>query len=156
MPSFGQLIDVVLDTQAFCSCGELVRPGATVGVWRSGIGRSRDKIVSCDSCQKPNTILGERAWLMKQREKVRAVQGPTAEMVGALTQYDYALDANWRHANVVLLRLLERLPKCSECSRTATHMVRYGLFFCDLHAKEHSTAQKVDWYQELKELGVES
>jgi hypothetical protein len=42
-----------------------------------------------------------------------------------------------------LLKLLEKLPKCEECSLTATYCVKNGPFFCDTHAREHATAVEV-------------
>lgn len=169
MSSPGQVVMVELTGFGVCQCGAEVHEGSTVGYWYSGIGKSYDKIVSCPTCRRPKSILGERAWLIRQREYVRSLMTPfvpdgsggwappTAppELGGALTYLDSQLDSNWRRANIVFLKLLEKLPKCDECSKTATYQIRYGPFFCDQHVAEHPTAQKVDWGSELVELGVD-
>jgi hypothetical protein len=111
----------------------------------------------------------ERLWLIEQLTRL---QGPRSQMhaygtsvphpmsqpelAGAVAYLNSELDANWHKINTVSLRLLQKLPRCEECSEYATAQIRNGPFLCGSHAAEHPTAQTVEWAQEISELGVGS
>lgn len=148
---FGHIVDVVLDIETFCQCGNKVFPGSKVGLWRSSKDREHDKIVSCVICRRPKTILGERRWLIQRYSALKN----SMERTPALVTIENELDLNWRRAEIVLMKLFEHLPKCDECANIATYQLQNGPFYCDEHSQSHSTAQRVPWYRELKELGTD-
>lgn len=48
-----------------------------------------------------------------------------------------------------LLKLVDKLPRCEECSEVAEYSLKNGPYYCATHAQERSTAQKVEWAAEL-------
>ena len=166
----GQVIEMNLSGFGTCSqCGAELEDGAKISYWHSGTGKSFDKIVACPMCRRPTALLQERLWLINQLTLLRSPRsqfsaygttvlrpmGPE-ELNGAIAYLNSELDSNWQRTNTVAIKLLMKLPKCEECSEYATHQIRNGPFFCDLHSAQHSTAQKVEWALELAELGVGS
>lgn len=65
---------------------------------------------------------------------------------------DQALQLLRGQMYATLRKLLDRLPRCDECDEIATHQLRNGPYFCAFHAEGRSTAQRVDWYEELRVL----
>jgi glutaredoxin len=151
----GVIIDLVINHEAFCQCGNKVDAGQEVGYWRSHLGAAHDKVVYCPYCKRPKTLLGERKWLMQHRERILSFQDRNLEMRGSLHSIDAELDANWRQVNIVFLRLLDKLPHCQECSDVAYFHIPNGPYYCKAHANGHSTAVSVEWSEELDRLGPE-
>lgn len=164
----GQVVMMTLAGFGVCTqCGAEIADGALIGYWYSGTGRSFDKIISCPKCRRPTALLKERQWLIDQLTHLRSPRGQytsngasvqqrmSPDEAGRLAIYlETELDGNWGKINTVLLRLLQKLPKCEECSEYATHQIRNGPFFCEPHSGEHPTAQKLEWCDELSELGA--
>jgi hypothetical protein len=148
--SEGRLIEMVLPQGGVCRCNRRIAPMETVHYWQSSYGPAHDQVVACNYCERPKGLVPERMWLMKQRHALKSMP----EMLGSAAQIDSELDGNWRQINVIMMKLLEKLPTCDECPKYGTHGVRNGATYCDVHAGEHPTAQELPWTPELRELGV--
>ena len=170
MSEFGKAIEVTTTAPVQCRCGQVAPEGAPVTIWRSAQGREYDHVITCPACERPKGIIPERMWLLKRRGALKdarfgyiygstvgpggvAVQPPMPpELASAWGALDQELEENRQKLHTTLLKLLEHLPRCSECSKYATYQLRDGPFFCDDHASEHSTAQKVPWEEEIRAL----
>lgn len=168
----GQLVEVFMEAPGICRCGRPVAAGEKVQLWKSLYGPTHDHLVSCVRCERPTGLVPERMWLMKQRLAMKEHRFPflygyavgpggvaippnmPQELADAWARLEADLDANWRNINTVMMRLLEKLPKCEECSKYATHSIKHGAFLCETHAAAYTTAQKLDWAKELEDLGV--
>lgn len=172
MQTQGQVVEIALPVGGTCRCGSAVSPMTKVQFWRSAYGPAHDQIISCPTCERPKEPVPERMWLMKHRAVLKnlrfgytygSTMGPGGtinpaqmppELEAAWYQVEADLEANWRRINVILTKLLDKLPRCDECSDYATHGVKNGPAYCAAHAKEHPTAQELAWAKELQELGV--
>jgi hypothetical protein len=169
----GQVFEnVYLPGGGTCRCGTTLLPTTPVSYWKSSYGSAHDQVISCPTCVRPTKLVPERMWLMKRRLLLKNMRmgflyGGTLteagevyhppippELAGEWSMVESELDSNWRKINVILMKLLEKLPRCEECSRYATYGIRHGPAYCDVHAEAHPTAQKLAWYEELDELGV--
>lgn len=168
----GQVIEMVMPTGGVCRCGRNISSMDKVSFWRSSYGPAHDQILACSGCERPKELIPERMWLMKQREALKNLRFPyiygssvlpggvavpvsePPELHGAWVQNDSELDANWRNINVVLMKLLEKLPKCEDCQRYATVSLKNGPAYCDVHGQEYTSASDLPWVRELRELGV--
>lgn len=172
MDQHGQVIEMELPIAGVCRCGCPVDPHVKVQFWRSAYGPMNDRILSCPACARPTAPVPERMWLMKQRAIVKdlrfgfmygSVVSPDGsiapsqmpmELEANWAYLEAELDANWRKINIIMMKLLDHLPRCEECSQYATKAVKNGLSYCDAHAGEHPNAQELPWAKELRELGV--
>lgn len=163
--SEGRLIEMVLPQGGVCRCNRRVAPMETVQYWQSAYGPAHDQVVACNHCERPKGLVPERMWLMKQRHALKNMTFPylygnggntpvPPELLGTVAQIDSELDGNWRQINVIMMKLLEKLPTCDECPKYGTHGVKNGATYCDVHAGEHPTAQELSWAPELRALGV--
>jgi hypothetical protein len=160
----GHLIEMVLPQGGVCRCGRRVEAMETVQYWQSSYGQAHDQVVACNYCERPKGLIPERMWLMKQRHALKNMAFPhiygnpghpmPPEILGSMQQLDSELDGNWRQINVIMMKLLEKLPTCEECPKYGTYGATGGVTYCDTHAGEHPTAQALPWAKELQELGV--
>jgi len=167
----GQVVEIVLPTVGTCRCGAEVPPLTKVQFWRSSYGPTHDHVLSCPVCQRPNGLVPERMWLQKQRGILKNMRfgfnygtvlgqsGPTRpsmpqELDAAWQIVEGELETNWRKINVVMMKLLENLPRCEDCSRYAIYGIKYGPMYCEIHFSEHPTAQELPWAKDLAALGV--
>ena len=115
------------------------------------------------------TLLQRRHELVKHRDYLKNMRAPYLygrNEHGELMNMPAELDIRWStvgqelnelciETQHILLKLLDKLPRCEECQKASTYQLPNGPFFCDLHAQEHPTAVEVAWCAELRELGVD-
>lgn len=115
------------------------------------------------------TLLQKRHHLIKKREYLKNLRAPYlfgVDELGAPLLMPPELQIPWDknerefgelciETQHIFLRLLDKLPRCSECQKLSLHRLQDGPYLCDLHAQRHPTATEVPWAPELRELGID-
>lgn len=105
--------------------------------------------------ERPKQLIPERYWLLDLLSRTYTGPQSTTTDWDRWNSLGAELAQNYNKIVQELTKLVEKLPQCEDCPLTATYWVKNGPFFCDIHAREHSSAVEVPWAGELRTLGTD-